>query len=94
MVFKNAQGMFLAPRFYRKAVSLISIGDKGEAPTSMLTWYLFDAGVACFAQLLKLRPEACWLLLNRWACGYICERFRFESHPGEVATCHKNSQVL
>ena len=38
------------------------------------TWYLFDAAVACFAQLLKLRPEARWLIVNRKEHGYIRER--------------------
>lgn len=38
------------------------------------TWYLFDAAVACFAQLLKLRPEARWLIVNRNEHEYIRER--------------------
>ena len=38
------------------------------------TWYLFDAAVACFAQLLKLRPDARWLIINRNEHDYIRER--------------------
>ena len=38
------------------------------------TWYLFDAAVACFAELLKLRPDARWLIVNRNEHGYIRER--------------------
>lgn len=38
------------------------------------TWYLFDAAVACFAQLLKLRPEARFLIINRNEHDYIRER--------------------
>lgn len=38
------------------------------------TWYLFDAVVACFAQLLKLRPAARFLVINRNEHDYIRER--------------------
>lgn len=41
---------------------------------SARTWYLFDAAVACFAQLLRVRPEARWLILNRNEHDYIRER--------------------
>lgn len=37
------------------------------------TWYLFDAVVACFAQLLRLRPEARLLVINRNQHDYIRE---------------------
>lgn len=38
------------------------------------TWYLFDAAVASFAELLKLRPDARWLIVNRNEHTYIRER--------------------
>ncbi len=38
------------------------------------TWYLFDAVVACFAQLLRLRPEVRLLVINRNEHDYIRER--------------------
>lgn len=41
---------------------------------SVGTWYLFDAVVASFAQLLVLRPEARLLVLNRSEHAYIRER--------------------
>ncbi len=38
------------------------------------TWYLFDETVACFAQLLKIRPNARILILNRGEHAFIRER--------------------
>lgn len=38
------------------------------------TWYLFDAAVACFAQLLKQQSDARWLIINRNEHDYIRER--------------------
>jgi glycosyltransferase involved in cell wall biosynthesis len=38
------------------------------------TWYLFDEVAACFAQLLRLRPEARLLIINRGQHAYIRER--------------------
>ncbi len=38
------------------------------------TWYLFDEVAACFAQLLHLRPEARFLIINRGQHAYIRER--------------------
>ncbi len=38
------------------------------------TWYLFDATVACFARLLRMRPDARLLILNRNEHAYILER--------------------
>ena len=35
------------------------------------TWYLFDAAVACFAQLRKMRPDARLLIINRNEHDYI-----------------------
>lgn len=38
------------------------------------TWYLFDATVACFVQLQRLRPDARMLIINRNEHAYIRER--------------------
>ncbi len=38
------------------------------------TWYEFDATVACFAELLRLRPAARFLIINRNEHSYIQER--------------------
>lgn len=38
------------------------------------TWYLFNATVACFAALLRLRPDARILIVNRNEHAYIRER--------------------
>jgi glycosyltransferase involved in cell wall biosynthesis len=38
------------------------------------TWYLFDEVVACFAELLRLRPDARFLIVNRGEHAYIRER--------------------
>lgn len=38
------------------------------------TWYLFDEVVACFAQLLRSRPEARFLIVNRGEHAYIRDR--------------------
>ena len=47
------------------------------------TWYLFDAAVACFAQLLKLQPDARWLIINRNEHDYIRERITAGEVPME-----------
>ena len=38
------------------------------------TWYLFDEVAACFAQLLRLRPDARFLVVNRGEHAYIHDR--------------------
>jgi glycosyltransferase involved in cell wall biosynthesis len=38
------------------------------------TWYLFDEVAACFAELLRLRPDARLLVVNRGEHGHIRER--------------------
>ena len=48
------------------------------------TWYLFDAAVACFAQLLKLRPDARLLIINRNEHDYIRERLLAGGVPMEA----------
>ena len=41
---------------------------------SVGTWYMFDSTVACFLRLLKLRPDARMLIINRNEHAYIRER--------------------
>lgn len=48
------------------------------------TWYLFDAAVACFAQLRKLLPYARWLIINRNEHDYIRERLLLGGVPMEA----------
>lgn len=48
------------------------------------TWYLFDAVAACFAQLLNLRPDARWLIINRNEHEYIRERLLAGGVPLET----------
>jgi glycosyltransferase involved in cell wall biosynthesis len=38
------------------------------------TWYLFDKVAACFAQLLRMQPDARFLIVNRGEHVYIRER--------------------
>ncbi len=38
------------------------------------TWYLFDAVVACFAQLRTMRPDARFLVVNRGEHAYVLDR--------------------
>jgi glycosyltransferase involved in cell wall biosynthesis len=45
------------------------------------TWYLFDAVAACFAQLLRLRPDARFLIVNRNEHAYILERLTAAGVP-------------
>lgn len=46
------------------------IGYVGSAGT----WYLFDSSVACFAELLRLRPDTRILIINRNEHTYIRDR--------------------
>ncbi len=48
------------------------------------TWYLFDALVACFAQLRKLRPDARLLIINRNEHGYIRKCLAAGGIPAQV----------
>ena len=47
------------------------------------TWYLFDEAVACFAELLRLRPDARFLVVNRGEHAYIRERLAAAGVPAE-----------
>lgn len=47
------------------------------------TWYLFDEVVACFAELLRLRPDARFLIVNRGEHAYIRERLAAAGVPAE-----------
>lgn len=45
------------------------------------TWYLFDEVVACFSQLLKLQPDARFLIVNRGEHTYILDRLTAAGVP-------------
>jgi glycosyltransferase involved in cell wall biosynthesis len=45
------------------------------------TWYLFDEVVACFAQLLRFEPDACFLIVNRGEHAYIHDRLAAAGVP-------------
>ncbi|PUA16914.1 glycosyltransferase [Glaciimonas sp. PCH181] len=45
------------------------------------TWYLFDEVVACFAQLLRIQPDARFLIVNRGEHAYILERLAAAGVP-------------
>lgn len=45
------------------------------------TWYLFDATVACFMELRKLRPDARMLIVNRNEHDFIRERLEAGGVP-------------
>ena len=47
------------------------------------TWYLFDEVVACFKELLRLRPEARFLIVNRGEHAFIRERLVTAGVPAE-----------
>ncbi|MDO9605977.1 glycosyltransferase [Hydrogenophaga sp.] len=45
------------------------------------TWYLFDEVAACFAQLLRVRPDARFLIVNRGEHAYIRDRLAAAGVP-------------
>ena len=45
------------------------------------TWYLFDEVATCFAQLLRMRPDARFLIVNRGEHAYIRERLAAANVP-------------
>lgn len=45
------------------------------------TWYLFDEVAACFGQLLRLQPDARFLIVNRGEHAYILERLAAAGVP-------------
>ena len=48
------------------------------------TWYLFDEVAACFAQLLRMRPDARFLIVNRGEHAYIRERLAAAGVPADA----------
>ena len=48
------------------------------------TWYLFDEVVACFAELLRRRPDARFLIVNRGEHTFIRERLAAAGIPGDT----------
>ena len=51
---------------------------------SVGTFYLFDEVVACFANLLRIRPEAFFLIVNRGQHDYIRERLAAAEVPASA----------
>ena len=52
------------------------------------TWYRFDVVVACFAEILRQRPEAQFLILNRAEHDYIRETLNAGEIPPESFEIH------
>ena len=63
----------------RKSVGL-TMGYVGTAGN----WYLFDQTAACFAELLRVRPDANFLIVNRGEHAYINERLIAAGVPSEA----------
>lgn len=55
----------------------LTIGYVGTAGN----WYLFDKTAACFAELLRIRPDTKFLIVNRGEHVYISERLAFAGVP-------------
>lgn len=66
-----------APSRVREPSAPFVLGYVGSAGT----WYLFDEVAACFAQLLRIRPDAKLLVVNRSEHAYIRERFALAGVP-------------
>ena len=47
-------------------------------------WYLFDVTVACFVELLRIRPNTKFLIVNRGEHAYISERLAAAGVPFEA----------
>lgn len=65
------------PMPYERLGAGFVLGYVGSAGT----WYLFDDVVACFAQLLRLQPDARFLIVNRGEHAYIRERLAAAGVP-------------
>lgn len=47
-------------------------------------WYLFDETAACFAEVLRIRPDTKFLIVNRGEHAYISERLAAAGIPSEA----------
>lgn len=65
------------PMTNEPGTSALVLGYVGSAGT----WYLFDETASCFAQLLHLRPDARFLIVNRGEHVYIRERLAAAGIP-------------
>ena len=63
----------------RKDLGLI-IGYVGTAGN----WYMFDETAACFAELLRMRPDTKFLIINKGEHAYINERLSAAGVPSEA----------
>jgi glycosyltransferase involved in cell wall biosynthesis len=70
---------FMPPehRHIREGFTLGYVGSAG-------TWYLFDLVAACFAHLLRVQPEARFLILNRGQHAYIRNELSKASVPDDA----------
>ncbi len=66
-----------APLSRPAAKSGFVLGYVGSAGT----WYLFDEAAACFAQLLRIRPDARFLIINRGEHDFIRQRLTLANVP-------------
>jgi glycosyltransferase involved in cell wall biosynthesis len=69
------------PMPYERVGAGFVLGYVGSAGT----WYMFDEVVACFAQLLRLKPTARFLIVNRGEHAYIRERLAAAGVPDTAA---------
>jgi glycosyltransferase involved in cell wall biosynthesis len=60
------------PPLQRVGQSPFVLGYVGSAGT----WYLFDDVLSCFVELLKVKPDARFLIVNRNEHGYIRDKLR------------------
>jgi glycosyltransferase involved in cell wall biosynthesis len=65
------------PIYVERSAKEFVLGYVGSAGT----WYLFDEVIASFAQLLRLQPDARFLIVNRGEHNYIRERLAFAGVP-------------
>ena len=69
-----------APLPRKQAREGFTLGYVGSAGT----WYLFDAVAACFAHLLRVEPQARFLILNRGQHEYIRHELRKAGVPDDA----------
>ena len=63
-----------------REIAGLTIGYVGTAGN----WYLFDETAACFAELLRMRPDTKFLIINRGEHTYINERLAAAGVPSKA----------